>query len=336
MRFSDWRARWFDLGVNLSADVAAKFGPPRVVLGRATRMLTAAVVAVGIAGAGIVSTASAASKPGTGKPSFVLGDKNFPEEFTLGQLYAQALQAQGYTVKLKANIGSTEVAWKALTSGAIQGYPEYDGTLLSAVAGITKNPKSSADAVTRTRNWLAKKGYAFSNVTPFSDSDALVVTKAYAQKHHLTSIGDLKKLGTTPILAGDSPFATRNPDGMPGLKKFYGAAPTFKAVSIGDFYTLLDNGQANIIAGFTTDPQLNSGKYVVLKDPKFIFGFQNVGLVVKQSVVQAEGPAFMQTINKVNKLLTQQAIVALNAAVELDQQSPATVAKKFLQVNHLL
>jgi osmoprotectant transport system substrate-binding protein len=162
------------------------------------------------------------------------------------------------------------------------------------------------------------------------------VTKAYAKKNHLSSIGDLKKLGSSVILAGDAPFATRSPDGTPGMKKFYGATPTFKSVSIGDFYTLLDNGQADAIAGFTTDPQLNSGKYVVLKDPKFIFGFQNVGLVAKQSVVQAEGPAFMQTINKVNKLLTQKAIVALNAAVELNQVQPAVVAKKFLQANHLL
>jgi osmoprotectant transport system substrate-binding protein len=299
-------------------------------------MLALTVATLGLAGTGFAATASAASKPGVGKPTFVLGDKNFPEEFVLGELYAQALKAQGYTVKLKANIGSTEVAWKALTSGAIQGYPEYDGTLLSNVAGITKNPKSSVAAVTATRNYLAKKGYMFSNVTPFSDSDAVVVTKAYAHKNHLTQIGDLKKLGSSVILAGDSPFATRNPDGIPGMKKFYGEDPTFKAVSIGDFYTLLDNGQADAIAGFTTDPQLASGKYVVLKDPKFIFGFQNVGLVASSSAVKAEGPAFMKTINKVNKLLTQKAIVALNAAVELNQVSPATVAKKFLQANHLL
>jgi osmoprotectant transport system substrate-binding protein len=336
MRFSDWRARWFDLGVSFSADVAAKLGPPRAILVRMTGLSAAVVATLGFASATLASTASAASKPGTGKPTFVLGDKNFPEEFTLGQLYAQALEAQGYTVKLKANIGSTAVAWKALTSGAINGYPEYDGTLLANVAGIEKNPKSSTAAVAQTRSYLTKKGFVYSNVTPFSDSDAVVVTKAYAQKNHLSSLGDIKKLGSSLIIAGDSPFATRNPDGMPGLKKFYGAVPTFKAVSIGDFYTLLDNGQADAIAGFTTDPQLASGKYVVLKDPKFIFGFQNVGLVASASLVKQEGPAFMQTINKVNKLLTQKAIVALNAAVELDQQSPAAVAKKFLQANHLL
>lgn len=308
----------------------------RLTVGRWTRLLAAAAATAGLAGAVSVPAASAAARPGVGKPTFVLGDKNFPEQYVLGELYAQALEAKGYTVKLKANIGSTELTWKALKAGQIQGYPEYDGTLLSAVAGITKSPKNAAAAAQLTRSWLQKRGFAFSNVTPFSDSDAIVVTKSYAAKNHLVSIGDLKKLGTAVRLDGDAPFATRNPDGMPGLKKFYGATPTFHSVSIGDFYSLLDKGQADAIAAFTTDPQLNSRKYVVLKDPEFIFGFQNVGLVAKQSVVKAEGPAFMQTINKVNSLLTQKAIIALNAAVELDQKSPASVAKSFLKANRLL
>ena len=80
----------------------------------------------------------------------MLGDKNFPEEYVLGSLYQQALEAQGYTVKLKPNLGSTEVAFAALKSGQIQGYPEYDGTLLATVAGITANPASSAAAASET------------------------------------------------------------------------------------------------------------------------------------------------------------------------------------------
>jgi osmoprotectant transport system substrate-binding protein len=311
-----------------------------------SRFVALAVAMASVIGYAVASTSSAAAHtrsasvsahalPGAGKPAVVLGDKNFAEEFILGDLYQDALKAQGYKVTVKSNIGSSELIWKSLTSGQIQGYPEYDGTLLSAVAGITANPKSSSAAVTETRNWLKKKGDTFSNATPFTDADAIVVTKAYAQKNHLTSIGDLKKLGKAVKLDGDSPFATRSPDGLPGLKKYYGVVPTFSPVSIGDFYSLLDNGQADAIAGFTTDPQLQSGKYVALKDPKSIFGFQNVGLVVKQSVVTAEGPDFLKTINKVNALLTQSVIIKLDAANELDKVSPAVIAKKFLQANHL-
>jgi osmoprotectant transport system substrate-binding protein len=300
-----------------------------------------AVIVASAAVVGLGASASARSvrmtaKPGVGKPTFVLGDKNFPEEYILGDLYQQALQAQGYTVKLKQNIGSTEVTFAALKSGQIQGYPEYDGTLLATVANITANPKSAAAAAQETKSWASKHGYLFTNTTPFTDSDAIAVLKSYAQKNHLSSIGDLKKLGKAVILGGAPEFQTRNPDGLIGMHKKYGVYPTFDPVNIGSFYTLLDQGKVNAAAVFTTDPPLKTGKYVILKDTKGIFGYQNVGMIIKKSVANAEGPAFVATINKVSALLSQSVIIALNADVELDKQSPAAVAKAFLKVNHLV
>ena len=281
-------------------------------------------------------TARAAALPGAGKPAITLGDKNFPEENILGDLYQQALQAQGYKVNLKPNLGSTEVAWKALKDGQIQGYPEYDGTLLATVAGITKNAKNAGAAATETRTWLKKHGYAFTNVTPFTDSDAIAVTSAYAKAHGLKTIADLKKLGAAVKLGGAAEFQTRFPDGLLGVNRIYGAHPTFVPLTISSFYDALDSGQVNAAVVFTTDPPLEGKKYVVLKDTKFIFGFQNVGLVVKQSVAKTEGSAFTKTVNKVSKLLTQKAIIALNSAVEVDKKSASSVAKAFLKANHLL
>jgi osmoprotectant transport system substrate-binding protein len=297
-------------------------------------LLAAATVAVGaLVGS---APALASSQPGKGKPAVVLGDKNFPEENILGDLYQQALQAKGYTVKLKGNLGSTEIAWKALQDGQIQAYPEYDGTLLSTVAGVTKNAKNAAAEATETVAWAKKKGYLFTKVTPFTDSDAIAVTTAYAKKNGLKTLGDLKKLGASLTLGGAAEFSTRYPDGLLGLQRIYGDHPTFAPLNISDFYDALDSGQVNAAVVFTTDPPLKTGKYVVLKDTKFIFGFQNVGLVVKQSVATAEGPAFTQTVNAVSRLLTQKAIIALNSAVEVDKQSAPKVAAAFLKANHLL
>jgi osmoprotectant transport system substrate-binding protein len=298
------------------------------------RSLAVAGVAVGVL-AGSTS-ALAASQPGKGKPAVTLGDKNFPEENILGDLYQQALQAKGYTVKLKPNLGSTEIAWKALQSGQIQGYPEYDGTLLATVGGITKNAKNAAAEASETVAWAKKRGYLFTKVTPFTDSDAIAVTTAYAKKNHLTTLGDLKKLGPAVTLGGAAEFSTRYPDGLLGLQRIYGDKPTFAPLNISNFYAALDSGQVEAAVVFTTDPPLKTGKYVVLKDTKFIFGFQNVGLVVKQSVATAEGPAFTSTVNSVSRLLNQKAIIALNSAVEVDKQSAAKVAAAFLKANHLL
>jgi osmoprotectant transport system substrate-binding protein len=302
-----------------------------------TRLLTAPAVAAGLAGSALIaSSAAAKSLPGSGKPAVVLGDKNFPEEYILGSLYQEALQAKGYKVTLKGNLGSTEIAWKALKSGQIQAYPEYDGTLLATVAGISKNPGSVKNAASETKSWLGKHGFDFTNVTPFSDSDAIAVLKSYANAHHLTTIGDLGKLGTAVKIGGAPEFSTRYPDGLLGLNRIYKIHPTFAPLNIPSFYAALDDNQVQAAAVFTTDPPLKTGKYTVLKDTKFIFGFQNVGMVVKKSVETAEGPAFVSTINAVSKLLTQQAIIALNSAVEVDKKSPASVAKTFLQANHLL
>jgi osmoprotectant transport system substrate-binding protein len=304
---------------------------------RLTRLIVAAIAAAALVGALVASASArtARSLPGTGKPAIVLGDKNFPEENILGDLYQQALEAQGYKVGLKPNIGSTEIAWKSLKSGQIQGYPEYDGTLLATVAGITKNAANSRAAATETRTWAAKHGFTFTNVTPFSDSDAIAVLTSYAKKNHLTTLGDLKKLGAAVKIGGAAEFQTRYPDGLLGLNRVYGAHPTFVPLTIPSFYKALDDNQVNAAAVFTTDPPLKTGKYTVLKDTKFIFGFQNVGMVVKTSVAKQEGSAFISTINKVSALLTQKAIIALNAAVEVDQRSAASVATSFLKANHL-
>lgn len=297
-------------------------------------VVAAVALAVGVSSGG--AAVRAHGLPGAGKPTFVLGDKNFAEEYILGDLYQQALEAQGYKVTLKPNLGSTEIAYKALQSGQIEGYPEYDGTLLDYVDPKAKAPANAAAAATDTRSWLAKHGYAFTNVTPFTDSDAIAVLKTYAKAHDLSTIGDLKKLGKAVKLGGAAEFATRNPDGLIGLHDVYHVYPTFVPLTISDFYDALDNGSVNAAAVFTTDPPLKSGRYVVLKDTKFIFGFQNVGMVVKQSVATAEGPAFTSTINKVSALLTQKAIIALNSAVEVNDEQPAAVAKTFLRANHLL
>jgi osmoprotectant transport system substrate-binding protein len=280
------------------------------------------------------STTAAASGPGVGKPAVTIGDKNFTEEYILGALYQQALAAKGFTVHLKGNIGSSEITYKALTSGQIDMYPEYTGTLLTAVAGVTAPPKSAQQAYTEAKAFAEKHGFTLLDQTPFYDTDALGALKTFAQKNHLTSIADLKKLGTGLKLGGPAEFQTRL-QGLVGVKKAYGINPTFVPLTIGLLYKALDTGQVGVSDVFSTDAQLTTGKYTLLTDPQHVFGFQNVAPVVKKSVVAAEGPAFAQTINKVSSLLTVAAIQKMNAAVSLDQQSPTAVAHAFLAANGL-
>src|SRR2546421_4243566 len=137
----------------------------------------------------------AASGPGVGKPAVTIGDKNFSEENILGALYAQALQAKGYKVTLKDNVGSSEIIYKALTAGQIDMYPEYTGVLLSAVAGKTNKPASATAAYEEAKAYVEKQGLTMLKYTPFYDSNVLATQPGYASQHGLKSIADLKPLG---------------------------------------------------------------------------------------------------------------------------------------------
>jgi osmoprotectant transport system substrate-binding protein len=269
-----------------------------------------------------------------GKPAVTIGDKNFAEENILGALYAQALEAKGYNVTLKDNVGSSEIIYKALTSGQIDMYPEYTGVLLSAVAGQTKNPSSASAAAQEAKAFVEKHGITLLETTPFYDSNALATLPAYAQEHSLASIADLKPLGSGLKLGGPPEFATRD-EGLKGLVREYGVKPTFVPIAIELSYKALESGQVNVQNVFSTDGQLLSGKFKILTDPKHVFGYQNVAPVLKKSVLAAEGPAFEQTLNRVSSLLTLKAIQQMNAAVSIDKQSATSVAQQFLKANGL-
>src|SRR3954462_6525467 len=133
------------------------------------------------------SGSAAPAQPGKGKPAVTIGTKDFTEEFVLGELYAQALRAKGYTVNVKRNIGPTEITDKALTSGKIDAYPEYTGESVATVAGNNTLAKRPAETVALAKAFYAKRGQVVSNATPFQDVDAIGTTKAFAQKNNLTT-----------------------------------------------------------------------------------------------------------------------------------------------------
>jgi osmoprotectant transport system substrate-binding protein len=282
------------------------------------------------AGGGATSSSTAASSSASGG-SITLGTKNFTEEFIVGALYQQALTKAGCKVNYKPNIGATEVVDKALTSGQIDAYPEYTGESVATVFGINKTVTSPQQEYALAKQAYAKRGQVMSAMTPFFDTDAIAVKKAYAQKYHLVSTADLKKVPHFTL--GARPEFLDRQEGAAGMKKVYGVKNfSFKSLALGLQYQALDTGAVDAIDVFTTDPQLASGKYTVLKDPKNIFGFQNIALVMNKSKLSA-CPQALSTVDKVNKLLTTSAIIAMNKAVALDKQQPGPVAAAFLKAN---
>jgi osmoprotectant transport system substrate-binding protein len=319
----------------------------RVVIALALAVTAAlAVVACGQSFAPTTThVAMPSGRPGTGKPPVVIGDKNFTEELILGQLYAQALRAKGFAVTLAPDLGPTSTTNDDLVRGRIDMYPEYTGTLVSTLQDITlaapgapaaapTPPSSAGQAYEQAARFESSRGFALLDPTPFQDANRIATTAAFARAHHLRTMSDLKGLRSF-TLGGPPEFRNRF-EGLRGMQQAYGIQNVdFRPYAIGDQYKALAAGRIQGAVVFTTDGQLRDRHYVMLGDPKNIFGFQQVAPVVRKSTLSHEGPAFAQTLNAVSATLTTPVIRRLNYEVAVQHRSAASVAAAYLR-RHLL
>ena len=284
---------------------------------------------------GLVACGGGKKKPAAAaKPTITLGTKNFGEEYILGRLYGQALQAKGFKVVYKGSFGSSELADKAITSGKMNFYPEYTGIIALDLAKLKNAPKSANATYVAAKNFEETQGLTLLNPTPFADTDTFTTLTSTATKDGLQSMSDLSKLKSFSY-AGYPECQTRITCIL-GMKQIYGLK-NIHFVPIGNIsvYTLLDQGRATGGDGFSTDPQQLDKKYTALIDDKHIFGFQNVAPVISQKVLAAGGADLANTINAVSAKLTIPAMIAMNKAVAVDKKTPAAVAKAFLKANGL-
>ena len=287
-------------------------------------------------GGGGQEASESADMPGEGKPPVTLGTKDFTEEFVLGELYKQALEAKGYTVNQKKNIGATEIIDKALTSDEIDGYPEYLGVAVAVVARQDIIPKSDQETYDLAKEFYEGRGQVISEQTPFFDVDAIATTKEFADQNGLKSVADLKKLDSFTV--GARPEFRDRFQGLKGMRSEYGLNNAqFKQLALGIQYQALDSGDVDSANVFSTDAQLASGKYTVLEDPKGVFGYQHVAMVMNEDKFeQLGGQQYFDVIDEVSALLTNEAMITMNKAVAIDKQDEAEVARSFLEANGLL
>lgn len=284
-----------------------------------------------VAGCGGKDTPPSGTARGDAPAPLRIGTKNFAEQFLLGELYKQALEAKGFPVELKENIGSSEIIHQALTDGALDMYPEYVGVLLSEVANVRQRPASPTAAYKAAQAFEQKNGFTLLGMTPFSDANALAVTPAYARRFHVGSIGDLVKVPGRVRIGAPPEFATRF-EGLVGLKQRYGLRDaTATPMAIGAQYRALDSGRVDVATVFTTDGQLAGGRYVILDDPRGVFGTQHVAPIISRRALRTHGPRVQAVLDAVSKRLSAAAMRRMNAAVQLQGRASADVADEFLR-----
>lgn len=276
------------------------------------------------------------SQPQGQSLQLTMGTKDFTESILTGELYAQALRADGYQVTLRKNVGPTEEIDEALQDGDIDAYPEYLGVAATVVAGEDVVGKSEEETSDIARKFYESRGQSVSAETPFENVDAIATTVQFARENSLRTIGDLRELDSFTL--GARPEFEDRDQGFAGMQSTYGLTNgVFTPVDLEATYNALFEGDVDVANAFSTDAQLESGDYRVLEDPERLFGYQHVALVIDDDTLESLGEEqFMSVIEDVNKELTQGTMIELNGAVDLEGQDPADVAKTFLRNSGLL
>jgi glycine betaine/choline ABC-type transport system substrate-binding protein len=272
--------------------------------------------------------------PSNAGVSIRVGSKNFTEEFILGEIYAQALEAAGYDIKRDLNYGSEQIAFKALKANKLDGYPEYTSTALTSFFGIkaTDVPSDAKEAVEQASSKFEEEGLSPFEPAPFTSANAVGLLKKKADQLGVTKVSDLEGKSQDLTLYG-SPECRQRPDCLVGLQQDYGLKfKRFVPVDIGLRYDVLDKGQADLSIIFTTDAQLSTRKDVVtLQDDKHVFPPGNPVFVARRPKVDEAGPDFRKTVELVNGGLSEKVMRELNARVDVDRETPRKVAREYLK-----
>lgn len=296
----------------------------------AAGLLLAAVVPLAACGGGgnPLDTSSQPAGGSTGGSAAAgavkVGSADFPEAALLGEIYAQALEAKGMKVARQFNIGSRETYLKAITGGEVDVLPEYTGSLLNFYdksASVTKPDEVYAE--------LQKKlpqGLTVLDKSAAEDKNSLVVTKDTAGQWSLKAIPDLAAHQADLTIGAPPEFKTRQ-QGLVGLKSVYNITPKeFRPLQSQATVEALKNGQVKAANIFSTDPSIAANGFVVLEDPKSLFGSDNVVPLVRSD----KADSLKSALNAVSAKLDTTSLADMVKQVVVDKKDASTVAKAWL------
>jgi len=264
--------------------------------------------------------------------TITVGSKNFDEQYILGEIYAQALEAAGFKVKKQLDLGSEQIAFKALKDGTIDAYPEYTGTALTSFYKVKTDdvPRDKDESFNMLKDDLSKDNITALPQTPFQDTFKVTSNKEVAKKYgNVKTISEVaKKAGSKSSISG-FPECRQRTDCYLGIKQKYGWTPKF--VSSQGKYADLDGGQSEFTFGFSTDGPLSTGKYVTYEDDKSLFPPYYVTFMTRNAAVDKLGESGQKVIEQVQEPMTEAVMQELNSRVSIDKQKPEAVATQYLK-----
>lgn len=291
-------------------------------------------------------SSAGASAPAGELPEITVGSDNFYESALVAEIYAQALEAQGFSVERKLELGAREVRMAAYTSGEVNLVPEYIGSGVRFLADTESLPgEASADAeetLAALNEQLAQldpASVAF-DASPGTDADGFVVRQETADELGLETMSDLAAVADQltwglPAECGD------NPSCGPGLMDTYGIDISTLEIENYDACSApmaqaLNASEIDVAEVCTTQPDIERFNFVLLDDDKGLAPAQNIAPVTTEEVAAAGGAALEDTLNAVSAALTTEELTSLGVLVAVDQESYADVAAQWLADNGLV
>lgn len=259
-----------------------------------------------------------------------VGSKGFTENLILSELYALALEDEGFKVQREFEV-SNAVIHEAVCQGDIDIYPEYTGTALMTILG--QPMMTDANEVYNTVKDMYAEKYQLDilKMCAASDGNGLAMRADTAKKYGIRTISDLQKQAEHIRFGSTSDFYERE-DGMAGLVKVYGQ---FSFASENSFdnalkYQVMASGDVDCVPAYTTDAQLSSGEFILLEDDKKFWPPYNIIPVVRADILE-KYPEAADIINRVSEQIDTETMTELNAAVDIQKEEYDDVAAEFYE-----
>ena len=267
-----------------------------------------------------------------------MGSFAFSESETVGELYAQALEAAGFPVQRAPGLGSREVVEPALEQGALDVVPEYLGTALQflhagALSGSQLTDTGAAHRL--LQETFAPRGVTVLTPAPGQNRNGIAVTRETAQTMALSRISDLGPVAAGLVFGGP-PECPERPFCLLGLKSTYGLSfKEFRALDPSGPQTVaaLEGDEVDVALLFTTSPA--SERFVLLEDDRQLQPAENLVPAVRTNALRHHGERLRQVLDAISAKLETADLVSLNRQVEVDGRQPAEVARLWLSQHGL-
>jgi osmoprotectant transport system substrate-binding protein len=258
---------------------------------------------------------------------------DFAESKVLAELYAQALERAGIPVVRRIGLASREEVEPALEQGMVDLVPEYTGTALTFLEAGGQPATSDAPATYGLlQSALASRGVTALVPSPAADQNALAVTRATADRLHLSRVSDLSPVASSLVLGGP-PECPQRQFCLPGLTSVYGLRfKSFRPLDTAGPLTVgaLQGNEIDVALLFTTTAEVDTAGFVLLEDDRGLQPADNVVPVVRSAVIERYGSRVSDALDRVSAQLTSADLRGLNHQVAVEGRAPADVARGWM------